>query len=132
LRANRPQPSAPSTTTVVTHTVRGLRLTRCPILAHRPSLVGSWVPTCGTTGQNTQRPTITSRAGKSVIMAMRATATPTAATGPSPEVEFMSAASRQSMLSATVAALAMIAGPARCRARAIASCRSSWRRSSSR
>ncbi len=128
----RPKPSAPSTSTVGTHTARGLRSIRAPIRDHSPVRVGSGLPRCGTVGQNTQRPKITSSAGKRVIMASRAMATPMAATGPRPEVEFISAASRHSMLSATVAALAMIAGPARCRASAIASCRSSWRRSSSR
>ena len=57
---------------------------------------------------------------------------PMASTGPRPSVEFISATSRHSMPSATVAALAKIAGAARCSANAIASWRSSWRRSSSR
>ncbi len=57
---------------------------------------------------------------------------PIAATGPRPAVEFISATSRQSMLTTTVAALASTAGAARCSAKAIASCRSSCRRSSSR
>ena len=57
---------------------------------------------------------------------------PMAATGPRPCVEFMLAKSRQSMPAMTVEPLAKIAGPERCSANAIASCRSSWRRSSSR
>ena len=65
-------------------------------------------------------------------MTRNVTAMPMAATGPSPAVEFISAKSRQSMPSTTVAALANRAGAARCSANAIASCRSSWRRSSSR
>ena len=46
--------------------------------------VGSGEPKCGTTGQKIQRPKITSSAGKSVIIASSATATPIAATGPRP------------------------------------------------
>ena len=57
---------------------------------------------------------------------------PMAATGPRPEMSADSATSRQSMPAITVAALAMIAGPARRSATAIASCRSACRRSSSR
>ena len=48
-----------------------------------------------------------------------------ARTGPMPLVEFIWATSRISMLTATVLELATSAGPARCRACAIASCRSS-------
>ena len=70
--------------------------------------------------------------GRASASRARATATPMAATGPRPRVEFISAASSTSMLSTTVAPDARTAGPARCRARAIASWRSSWRRSSSR
>jgi hypothetical protein len=65
-------------------------------------------------------------------MANRPTATPIAITGPRLLVEASSATSRVSRLRITVAALAMIAGAARWSAMAIASCRSSWRRSSSR
>ena len=57
---------------------------------------------------------------------------PTAATGPSPEMSLDSAASRQSMPATTVSPLAMMAGPARCRATAMAWCRSACLRSSSR
>ena len=64
--------------------------------------VGSAVPKAGRTGQNTQRPQITSRAGSRVSMATRATTMPMAQTGPRPLVEFSSANSRQSMLTTTV------------------------------
>ncbi|GAA1241961.1 hypothetical protein GCM10009665_35870 [Kitasatospora nipponensis] len=57
-------------------------------------------------------------------MASSATSTPIAQTGPRPRVEFISATSRQSIEAITVAELARIAGPARCRAYAIASWRS--------
>jgi hypothetical protein len=60
------------------------------------------------------------------------TATPIAATGPRLRVELVSATIRQSMPTMTVEALATMAGPARCSATAIASCRSWCRRSSSR
>ncbi len=46
---------------------------------------------------------------------------PIAATGPRPAVEFISATNRQSIARTTVAALATIAGAARCSAKAIAS-----------
>ena len=59
-------------------------------------------------------------------------ATPTARTGPRPAVELRSANARHDRPTTTVAALATIAGAARWRAKAIASWRSSWRRSSSR
>lgn len=65
-------------------------------------------------------------------MAISPTAMPVAATGPSPEMSFDSAASRHSMPATTVRPLAMIAGPARRSATAIATCRSACRRSSSR
>ena len=57
---------------------------------------------------------------------------PIAATGPRPEMSADSATSRHSMPAITVPALAMMAGPARRNATAIASCRSSCLRSSSR
>ena len=75
---------------------------------------------------------MTSSAGSRVTITTNVTAMPMAATGPRPLVEFISAKSRHSMPSATVMALASSAGAARCNANAIASCRSSWRRSSSR
>jgi hypothetical protein len=86
----------------------------------------------GRRGQKIQRPKTTSSAGNKVIIANSPTATPIAITGPRLLVEFSSATSRVSRLRMTVAALAMIAGAARPRATAIASCRSAWRRSSSR
>ncbi len=58
--------------------------------------------------------------------------TPIAATGPRVCVEPTSAASSDSIARVTVRPLARIAGPARETASAIASCLSSWRRSSSR
>ena len=71
-------------------------------------------------------------AGSSVTIAIRPTAMPMAATGPSPEMSLDSAASRHSMPATTVSPLAMIAGPARRRATAMARCRSSCLRNSSR
>ena len=100
--------------------------------AHRPRSVGSADPTTGRSGQNTQRPKMTSSAGSRVIMAHRPTATPMAITGPRLRVELSSATRRHSRLRITVAALATIAGAARPSATAIASWRSAWRRSSSR
>ena len=105
---------------------------RRPIRAHRPRVVGSGEPNSAWAGQNTQRPVITSRAGSSVIIASSATKTPIASTGPMLLVEFSSARVRVSRLRITVPPLAMIAGPARRSATAIAACRSSCRRSSSR
>jgi hypothetical protein len=60
------------------------------------------------------------------------TATPIASTGPRSFVEVSSAAYNVNNAMTTVLALAMIAGPARISASAIAGCRRSWRRSSSR
>ncbi len=72
---------------------------------------------------------MTSSAGGRVTITSRVMKTPMALTGPSPAVEFISASiSGQSMPTMTVPALAKIAGAARCSANAIASCRSSWRR----
>ena len=128
----RPRAIAPSTSAVVTQTIRGRGAMPLPTRAHSPREVGSAEPKAGRTGQNTHRPVITSRAGSSVIIASRATATPMASTGPMPLVEFSSATVRASRLTMTVPPLATTAGPARRSATAIASCRSSWRRSSSR
>ena len=96
-----------------------------PTLAQKPVDVGSWVSKAGRCGQKIQRPVITSSAGSSVIITSSPTPIPIAATGPRPAVEFISAKIRQSMPRMTVSALAMIAGAARWRAKAIASCRSS-------
>ncbi len=117
---------------VTSHTARGLRLMALPTRAHMPRVVGSAEPYLGLTGQNIHRPKMTSSAGSRVIMAVRPMATPTAATGPRPEMSLDSAASRQSMPVITVRPLAMMAGPARRRATAMAWCRSSCLRSSSR
>ena len=65
-------------------------------------------------------------------MASRPTAIPIAATGPRPEMSADSATIRHSMPTITVPALAMMAGPARRSATAIASCRSWCLRNSSR
>lgn len=110
---------------MATQKVRGRRAISRPMCAQTPLLVGSAEPRCGTAGQKIQRPKTSSRAGKSVSMASRPTATPIAATGPSPRVEFISATRSTSMLSTTVAPDARMAGPARFMARVIASCRSS-------
>ena len=67
-----------------------------------------------------------------MIIAISPTPMPIAATGPSPEMSLDCAASRQSMPATTVSPLAMMAGPARRRATAMASCRSACLRSSSR
>ena len=112
--------------------MRGRGAIRVPTLAQKPVVVGSSLPNDGRCGQKIQRPVITSSAGSSVIITSSPTPIPIAATGPSPAVEFISANVRQSMPRMTVSALATIAGAARWRAKAIASCRSSWRRSSSR
>ena len=53
---------------------------------------------------------MTSSAGSRVTITRKVTATPMAATGPRPAVEFISAKSRQSMPTTTVAALARIGG----------------------
>ena len=58
--------------------------------------------------------------------------TPIAATGPRVWTEPTSATSRTSIASVTVMPLARIAGPDAATARCIASCLSSWVRSSSR
>ncbi len=117
---------------VTIQTLRGLGAIQLPTRAQKPWLVGSSDPNVGRFGQNTQRPQMTRRAGRRVTITRKVTLMPTASTGPMPAVEFSSAKLRQSMLTTTVAALARIAGAARCSAKAIASCRSSWRRSSSR
>jgi hypothetical protein len=114
------------------HTVRGRWLIAQPVLAQNPVDVGSWLPSTGLTGQKIQRPMITSSAGSRLIIASRTTPTPMASTGPMLCVEFISATRRQSMPMMTVELLAMIAGPARCSASSIASCRSWCRRNSSR
>ncbi len=117
---------------VPTHTRRGWGLIQAATLAQKPDSVGSGEPNAGRLGQKIHRPVMTRSAGSSVTITRYVTAMPTAATGPSPAVEFISASVRHSMPTTTVAALAVIAGAARCSAKAIASWRSSWRRSSSR
>ena len=132
LKPIRPSDATASRTAVTDQTARGRCEMSRPTRAQKPRRVGSSLPNLGRTGQNTHRPTITSRAGSSVIMASRPTPMPIAATGPSPEMSADWATSRQSMPAITVAALAMMAGPARRRATAIASCRSVCLRNSSR
>ena len=113
-------------------TARGRGRIRAPTCAHSPVSLGSGLPSAGRTGQNTQRPQMTSRAGSRVMSTMRVTPTPMAETGPRPLVEFMAAASRHSIPRITVLPLARMAGPARWTASVMASCRSSCSRSSSR
>jgi hypothetical protein len=86
----------------------------------------------GTNGQNGRRPTIVRIAGRNVSIASIATRTASAPVGPSPAVPLTFASVSDSSAMATVEPDAMIAGPARRSASAIASCLSSWRRSSSR
>ncbi len=125
LSETRPTQQAASASAVPIHTLRGRCPIHAPTCAQLPVFVGSAVPYPGRTGQNTQRPKITSSAGSRVSIATSATSTPIAQTGPRPRVEFIWATSRHSIEATTVAELARIAGPARCRANAIASCRSS-------
>ena len=127
-----PRHATARTAAVPIQTLRARGAIQRPTLAHQPDDVGSGEPNAGRFGQNTHLPTITSSAGSRVTITRKVTATPIALTGPRPAVEFRSASERQSMPSTTVAALARIAGVARCSANAMASCRSSWRRSSSR
>ena len=117
---------------MIAHTRRGLGAMRLPTFAQKPRLVGSSDPNVGRLGQKIHRPQMTRRAGSSVTITRNVMPMATALTGPSPAVELSSAKDRQSMPTATVAALARMAGAARCSAKAIASWRSSWRRSSSR
>ena len=104
---------------------RGPRAMRWPTRAQMPVSVWSGEPYVGRTGQKIHRPKMTSSAGSSVSITTSATTMPTAATGPRPCVEFMLANSRHSIPATTVEPLARIAGPDRCSATAIASCRSS-------
>ena len=83
-------------------------------------------------GPKTHRPQITSRAGSRVTITRRVTAMPTALTGPRPAVEFSSAKEQAEHADRDRRGAGQDRGAARCRANAIASCRSSWRRSSSR
>ena len=131
-RVNSPSAMTPSASAVPTQTVRGRLEMLRPVCAQKPLAVGSTEPYAGRFGQNTQRPQITSNAGSSDSIAHSAMNTPIARTGPIPRVEFMSANIRHNMPRITVVPLATMAGPARCSASAIASCRSSCRRSSSR
>ena len=120
----------PSVVTIQTGRCR--RSIHTPSLRQAPSRAVSSLPSRGTNGQNARRPAISSSAGRRVSIAIAATATPIAPTGPSPAVELTEANERQSSAATTVPAEAAIAGPARARAMRIASCRSSTRRSSSR
>ena len=83
-------------------------------------------------GQNARRPKIASAAGSIVSMKIIARPTPSAPIGPSPAVELTSARISTSSAAITVRPEARIAGPAVPSAIRIASCLSSWRRSSSR
>ena len=116
--------TAPRITAVTIHTSLARLATALPTRAHSPPLVGSALPNAGRAGQKIHRPKITSSAGSRVSIASSPMPMPIALTGPSPLVGSISATTMQSMPAATVAALATMAGPARCRACAIASCRS--------
>ena len=137
---DRPEASSPSvpsaiaasTSTVPAHTSRGRPETALPTRLQTLSFCSARTPYTGLAGQKIHRPQATSRAGISVVMASRPTRTPMAQAGPMPLVELRAARVSSIRLTATVAALATMAGPARYRASAIASCRSSWRASSSR
>src|SRR5260370_5835397 len=131
LKPIRPAEPAASRMAVTTHTPRGLRLMAWPTRDHIPRLVGSGVPYLGLTGQKIHRPKTTSSAGSRVIIAIRPTATPMAATGPRPEMSLDSAAGKQSSPVTTVSPLALMAGPARCRAIAMSWGRTERLRSSS-
>jgi len=128
-----PSDSTSSSAIVPSHTRRGLRATRSPTRRQAPcvSSVPS-VPKRGTRGQNAPRSQITSQAGSSVSIASIATAMPSAPIGPRPDVPLTSASVRHSSAAMTVMPEAKIAGPAVRSASAIASCLSSWCRSSSR
>ena len=105
---------------------------RSPIRAQKPVVVGSDEPNVGRLGQKIQRPKITSSAGSRVSMTRQVTAMPIALTGPEAGGGVEVGERQAEHADATVAALAKRAGAARCSAKAIASWRSSWRRSSSR
>ena len=117
---------------MTTHTLRGLGAMRLPTRAQKPVLVGSGDPNVGRLGQKIQRPQITSRAGSRVTITRKVTAMPTARTGPMPGggVELGEAQAQHADHDRRRAG--QDAGAARCSAKAIASWRSSWRRSSSR
>ena len=71
LKPIRPSQAQARSTAVVTQTARGRMAMRRPTRAHKPRVVGSAEPYRGRSGQKTHRPTITSRAGSSVIMAQQ-------------------------------------------------------------
>ena len=128
-----PSARTSSTATVPTQTRRGRLATRSPTRRQAPCVSSTpSLPKCGIRGQNARRPQITSQAGSSVSIATIATATPSAPIGPRPDVPLTSASIRHSRAAITVMPEATIAGPAVRSASAIASCLSSWRRSSSR
>ncbi len=133
---NAPAATASSASAVPTQTRRGRRPTPRASRAQTPwsAATSAAVDSAkrGTNGQNSHRPHTTSSAGRSVSIATSAVAMPIAPTGPSPRVEFMSAASRHMRLIATVAPDARMAGAEARSAIHMASCRSAWRRSSSR
>ena len=106
---------------MTTQTRRGRGAMRWPTRAQKPLVLGSSEPNVGRLGQKTHRPQMTRRAGSRVTITRNVTAMATALTGPSPAVELSSAKDRHSMLTATVAELARMAGAARCSAKAIAS-----------
>ena len=113
--------------------IRGARATREPTRCHTESVSANVVsPTCGTRGQNTQRPNSTSAGGSTTSAKVAATTIPTAQARPRPRVVGMSDSSRVSRPRTTVVALARMASEVRRSASDMASYRSSCRRSSSR
>ncbi len=130
---SRPAVIATSSTSPPSHTTRGPRATRSATPRHAPCVSSDPLPPKrGTNGQNGRRPTATSRAGRNVSITRTATAMPIAPIGPRPAVPLTSASESESSAAHTVRPDAKIAGPARRSASSIASCLSSWRRSSSR
>ena len=128
-----PRASPPSSASVTTISGTGRRDTTPPTRLHSErdsTRVGS--PTCGTFGQKIQRPKSTSVKGSTKSAAKAATTTPTAQARPRPRVLGNSESSRVSRPRTTVVELATTGSTVRRTARAIATYRSSWTRSSSR
>lgn len=74
----------PRTSAVATHTIRGWLEMAVPIRVQMLSLAVPTEPYDGFTGQNIQRPQMTSRAGMRVSMASSPTTIPMAQAGPRP------------------------------------------------
>ena len=133
LRKTSPVASTTSSTVVPAQTRRGPRATHSAIRRHRPcvSSVPS-LPTRGTNGQKARRPNNASSAGRMVSIATMAIAMPIAPIGPRPAVLVTSASERVNKAAITVPPEARITGLVRRTVTRMASCLSSWRRSSSR